>query len=203
MTVESLIALVVAIALFAASPGPAVFAIVARTLASGFWPGALFLLGCVLGDVIYLLLAIFGLTYVASALGEVFAVIKLVGAAYLIWLGIKLWRSAALPPETASAPPVRPLRGLSEGLLVTLASPKAILFFGALLPTFLDIPSLSGADVAIVVPIVAIGILSINMVYVVMAARSRHLFRSRRAVRWLNRGTGSLMIGTGVVLANR
>ena len=203
MTPESLIALVVAIAIFSASPGPAVFAMVARTLASGFWPGALFLLGCVAGDVFYLLLAIFGLTFVANVLGEIFIVIKFAGAAYLIWLGIKLWRSESVVSGAETSQPINKFRGLGEGLLVTLASPKAILFFGALLPTFLDIQSLSSTDVSVVVPIVAIGITSVNMVYVVAAARARYLFRSQRAVRWLNRSTGSLMVGTGVVLANR
>ncbi|MDH3552320.1 MAG: LysE family translocator [Gammaproteobacteria bacterium] len=203
MSVESLIALALAIAIFAASPGPAVFAIVTRTLASGFWPGALFLVGCVTGDVIYLLLAVYGLSFVANSLSELFIFIKLAGAGYLIWLGIKLWRSAAVAPGSETSPQVSKFRGFGEGLLVTLGSPKAIFFFGALLPTFLDIRSLSGTDIAIVAAIVAIGIVSVNAVYVVAAARARSLLQSRQTARWFNRATGSVMIGSGVALASR
>lgn len=203
MTIQSLIALAVAISIFAATPGPAVLAIVARTLSGGFWPGALFLVGCVVGDVIYLFLAIYGLAYVASTLGEVFFVIKLAGAAYLIWLGINLWRSEPIVPGEETSQRTAPLRSLGEGLLVTLASPKAIFFFGAILPTFLDVRLLSGSDTAVVACIVGVGIISVNLIYVIAASRARSLFRSRQAARWLNRGTGSVMIGTGVVLANQ
>lgn len=203
MTPESLITLALAVSVFAASPGPAVLAIVARTLAAGFGPGMAFLIGCVLIDILYLLLAVYGLTYVAGLLGDLFVTIKWLGAGYLIWLGIALWRAEPVPPATA--PPVRrsSARALAEGSLVNLANPKPILFFGAIVPTFVDVPALSGADVALVAAVVAAGLVAVNFVYIVAAARARRLFRSRRAIRLLNRGTGTVMIGAGAALASR
>ena len=75
----------------AASPGPGVFATIARALASGFRPSLAVIGGIVLGDVIFLLFAAFGLSMVARALGNMFFIVKICGGAYLIWLGIRIW----------------------------------------------------------------------------------------------------------------
>ena len=75
----------------AASPGPGVFATTARAMASGFRPALAVIWGIVLGDIIFLLFAAFGLSMVARALGNLFFIVKICGGAYLVWLGIKIW----------------------------------------------------------------------------------------------------------------
>ena len=79
--------------LLAASPGPGVFATVARALSSGFRPALGVIAGIVVGDIIYLGFAIFGLAVVAQAMGEFFIFVKIAGGAYLVWLGLKIWCS--------------------------------------------------------------------------------------------------------------
>ena len=75
----------------AASPGPGVFATIARALASGLRPSLVVICGIILGDVIFLLFAAFGLSMVARALGNMFFIVKICGGAYLIWLGVRIW----------------------------------------------------------------------------------------------------------------
>jgi len=124
--------------ILAASPGPGVFATVARALASGFRPALAVIGGIVLGDIIFLLFAAFGLSMVARALGNLFFIVKLCGGAYLIWLGIRIWLK---DPEPISDTPDTDRRSrwgnFVSGLVITLSNPKVILFYCGFLPTFL------------------------------------------------------------------
>jgi len=103
---ESLLAFVVAMLLLSLSPGPGFLVVVGRALTGGFAAGLAAVAGLVLGDIVFLLLAILGLSALASVMGEFFLVVKILGAAYLVWLGVRTWRSRpALPrleqPEAA------------------------------------------------------------------------------------------------------
>ena len=100
MSLLSVLLLAGAMFVLAATPGPGVFATVARALASGFVPAAELVVGIVIGDLVYLLLAIFGLGALAAVLGELFVVVKYAGAAYLLWLGWRLWHA---PPVDRDA----------------------------------------------------------------------------------------------------
>src|SRR5688500_19011355 len=99
MTVASTIALVVAVFILGITPGPAVFATIARAMASGLRPAFAFNIGVVLGDIALMLLAVFGLAAVAQAMGDWFVVVKIVGGVYLVWLGWKLWTSEPDAPR--------------------------------------------------------------------------------------------------------
>lgn len=109
MTTISMLSLALAMLILAASPGPGVFATVARSLASGFRPTLWLIAGIVAGDTMYLLFAVFGLSAFARQFGELFVLIKLLGGAYLIWLGLQIFFSKSSPedPEKArgKAPP--------------------------------------------------------------------------------------------------
>jgi threonine/homoserine/homoserine lactone efflux protein len=91
LTIYSAIGFSVAMLVLAASPGPGVFATIARALASGFRPSLAVICGIVLDDIIFLLFAAFGLSMVARALGNMFLIVKICGGAYLIWLGVRIW----------------------------------------------------------------------------------------------------------------
>lgn len=113
----------------AAIPSISVFTVSARSAAYGFTHGAFTALGIVLGDILFILLAIFGLAFLAEAMQGLFVWIKFFGGAYLIWLGITLWKSK---PETRTAEKKSASSLLSSflsGLLITLADQKAISFF--------------------------------------------------------------------------
>lgn len=206
MTIASTFALIVAVFVLGITPGPAVFATVARAVASGFQGALAFHVGVMLGDVVLLLLAIFGLAAVAQALGELFIVVKVAGGIYLIWLGWRLW--TAEPGVAPSTTPVKPLdreagRNVLAGLLLTLGNPKAIVFYAAFLPTFIDLARLTAGDVAICLTVVVVVLSIVNLGYAALAARARALLASRRAMRSLNRASGAMMAGVGVAVATR
>jgi threonine/homoserine/homoserine lactone efflux protein len=137
----------VAMLFLAASPGPGVFATTARAMASGFKPSLAVIWGIVLGDIIFLLFAAFGLSVVARALGNLFFIVKICGGAYLVWLGIKIWLQK---PETIQNHQNSNTRSnwghFASGLIITLSNPKVILFYCGFLPTFLDLSALTIVD---------------------------------------------------------
>ena len=99
MSLETLLAFVAAMFLLSLSPGPGFLMVVARSLAGGLKAGLAAIAGLVVGDILYLVLAILGLSALASVMGELFLAVKVLGAAYLIWLGVKTWCSKpSLPP---------------------------------------------------------------------------------------------------------
>ena len=203
MTLLSVLGLAGAMFLLAITPGPGVFATVARSLASGSGHATVVVLGIVTGDLLFLLLAIFGLAALAEVLGGLFAVVKYAGAGYLIWLGLRLWM---MTPESTKLEGVRELSWKANfftGLVITLGNPKVILFYLGFLPTFLDLTRLEAMDIVVVATVVSVVLGAVLMGYAYAAGRARKLFASPRAERTLNRSAGSVMIVTGAVLATR
>ena len=204
MTIYSAIGFAVAMLILAASPGPGVFATVARALASGFRSALAVIGGIVLGDVIYLLFAAFGLSVVARVLGNMFFIVKICGGAYLVWLGIKIWLKDPEPVSGAQDSDTRSQWGnFFSGLVITLSNPKVILFYCGFLPTFLDLSTLTVFDLAIVVAIITAVLVGVLGTYAYLASRARKIFTSKRSVRRLNRAAGSVMVAAGVAIAVR
>ena len=203
MTPLSLAAFAGAMFLLAITPGPGVFATVARALASGFAHASVVVLGIVIGDLVFLLLAIYGLAAIAGLLGGFFILVKLGGAGYLIWLGMQMWRSQTVAITAKAIEENAWSANMISGLLITLGNPKVILFYLGFLPAFVDLATLETADVAIIAGIVSLVLGATMLGYAYAASRARRLFRSQRAKRILNRTSGSVMIATGAVLATR
>lgn len=204
MSLASYLALAAAVFILALTPGPVVVATVARSLFSGLGASIGFVAGVAAVDLAYLLLAVFGLSAISSVLGELFIAIKILGAAYLIYLGIRLWTDRTHEMLIAGDPvPRRFWKSFGEGALVDLANPKIILFYAAFLPTFADLGTLGAADVAIMAAIVVGILVTTNFGFAWLASRARALIKSRRAVKAINRTSGTLMIGAGAWLATR
>lgn len=204
MSLASYLALAAAVFVLALTPGPVVVATVARSLFSGLAPALGFVAGVAAVDLAYLLLAVFGLSAISGILGELFIAIKLAGAAYLIYLGIRLWTDRADAAQITAAPvPRRFWKSFAEGALVDLGNPKIILFYAAFLPTFADLDQLGARDVALMAAVV-VGILIVtNLGFAWLASRARVFIRSPRAVKAINRTSGTLMIGAGAWVATR
>ena len=204
MTIYSAIGFSAAMLILAASPGPGVFATVARALASGFRPALAVICGIVLGDIIFLLFAAFGLSMVAQALGNMFFIVKICGGAYLVWLGVRIWLKN---PESFSGTPDPDTRSrwgnFASGLVITLSNPKVILFYCGFLPTFLDLSTLTFTDLVIVVTIITVVLSAVLGTYGFLASRARRMFTNRHSVRRLNRAAGGVMVATGVAIAIR
>ncbi len=202
MTLSSALAFAAAMTMFALSPGPGVVAVVSTAVNRGFWHALALGVGLVLGDLVFLLFAAFGLSLIAQALGEIFIVVRYLGAAYLVWLGVQAWRAVAVAPRAADQDNRTGLaRSLAAGFLVTLGNPKVIVFYLGFLPAFLDLATLSLADLTLVVAIVVgIGVTAMAG-YALLAARARRVLASPRGLTWMNRGAGTLLIGAGVAVA--
>ena len=204
MTLYSTIGLSVAMLVLAASPGPGVFATVARALASGFLPALAVIIGIVLGDIIFLMFAFFGLSIIAQALGDLFFILKICGGAYLIFLGIKIWMREPALASNEDGNHNRPGWGnFVSGLVVTLSNPKVILFYCGFLPTFLDLSALTLSDLALVVGIITTVLACVLSTYALLASRARSMFTNIKAARRLNRAAGTVMVATGVAIATR
>jgi len=208
MTWHSSIALAAACFIFMATPGPGTMALVGHTLANGFRRSTGFILGMVAGDLLYLAFAILGMAMIARSFEDVFTVIRLAAAGYLVYLGIRAWRAIPAGFNDTGEPTGALARGhysksFTSGLLVTLSNPKVIMFYVGFLPGFADLGALSPFDIVVMVGVVIGVLVSLMTGYALAAGRARQMMAGTRAVRALNRGSGSVMIGAGIFIALR
>jgi len=204
MTIISLIGLFIALFIFAVSPGPGVFATVSRSMASGFRPAVMVVTGIILGDIIYLIFAIFGLTFVAHAMGEFFLFVRVCGGVYLVWLGLRIWRSKTGTHQLAQIGKKQSkTENVISGLFVSLSNPKVILFYCGFLPAFIDISALTLYDIFLVVGLVIIVLAIVLTAYAYFASKTREVFLNTRAMKRVNKIAGGLMIASGVAIASR
>lgn len=200
MTILTLLGFGAAMFLLAASPGPGVFATVARALANGFSHAAILVLGIVTGDLIFLLLAAYGLSTMAELLGSFFVFVKYGGGLYLIWLGIKIWRSSPEPVAVHGIKELSWKKNFFSGLAITLANPKVILFYLGFLPTFVDLASLTNMDIFTISSVVTVVLGTVLLCYAWAASRAGQLFKSRKALKMTNRCAGGVMIMAGCAI---
>jgi threonine/homoserine/homoserine lactone efflux protein len=199
-----LAAFAVALAIAVALPGPGIFAVVSCALGRGLRDALALIGGVIIGDLIYFYLAVLGMAALARSMGEFFIVVKFAGAAYLIWLGIRLWREKPADPAAVDRPEAAPRdyrRSLLAGFMVTISNPKTIAFYAGLLPTFIDLGKLSAGDALAMGGIVILIVGLIPAAYAVAAAGSRRFFHSPARMRLMNRTAGTMLIGSGVTVA--
>ena len=179
-------------------PGPTVTVIIANSIRHGARAGLLNVAGTQLGMAFYLLILAFGLASVMAIIGEWFNVIRLIGAVYLIWLGIKLWMSKG----DISAKDVKPVKGgfFLQGLFVVLTNPKVLLFFGAFLPQFIDPAGNYPVQIAVLGATFILVALVLDSGYAFMSG-GVGAWLSRKRVRLLERISGTFLIGGGIWLA--
>lgn len=185
------------------SPGPAVAAIVARTLATGLRRTAPFILGVVAGDLVWFVLVALGLAALAQNLQPLFLVIKYAGVAYLLYLACRLWTAPAAASRAADPAPGEGWKLFLGGLALTMGNAKVMVFFVSILPLVVDLPALTPV-LAVELAATMMLILSAAMwTYALAAARARRLIASPRAMHLVNRGTGAVMAGAAVAVAAR
>ncbi len=182
-----------------ATPGPGIVTLVARAIGGGFWSAVPNTFGMAAGDLILMTLSAFGLALVAQAMGDLFLVVKLAGAAYLVFLGYKYWTAPV--EETRTVAPGGAAQGFLSQFALTLGNPKAIGFFVALLPTLVDLKTLTLAGYAelCVMPLTILP--AICLTYAALASSVRGVFQSALARRRMNKGAGAIMVGAGITVA--
>lgn len=184
------------------TPGPVWVALLARALSGGFqaaWPLAL---GVVVGDVIWPLLAILGVTWLVSEFAWFMDVLRWVAVGMFLFMGVMLIRHAGKQLGSDSRL-TRPgmWAGFVAGVLVILGNPKAILFYMGVLPGFFDLTQVTWMDIAVICLLSLIVPLLGNLALAAFVDRGRALLKSPEALRRLNVIAGWLLIGVGAVIA--
>lgn len=184
-----------------AVPGPVWVALTARSLSGGFaaaWPLAI---GVAIGDLVWPLAAILGLSWIESSYGDVLSILRWVAAGIFLVMGTLLIRK---PVATMNADSrlTRPglWAGFSVGVAAVIGNPKAILFYMGALPGFFTLETLTAPDIAVIIAISAAIPMAGNLGLALFLDKARQLMSSPENVRKLNVGSGVLLIGVGLVI---
>jgi threonine/homoserine/homoserine lactone efflux protein len=201
MSTISVITLLGTMLVLAAIPSASVALVVTRSATLGVKNGISVALGIVLGDLVFVALAILGMSFLAETMGSLFAVLRYAGGAYLIWLGGTLLRSKRkinLIEDSSSK--LSLAASFISGLLLTLGDIKAILFYASLFPAFVDMSSLMVSDIVgiVIVTILAVG--GVKIFYVFAAQRIAGRFRDQKAQTLVRNSAGCCMIGAGTYI---
>jgi len=189
-----------AILLFLALPGPGTFALLTSTGKGGFRAGAAATAGLILGDQVLMWLAVAGVAALLAAHPAWFKAVQYLGAAYLGWIGLRLL--LARGGDAASPVRIQPHHYLRQALLITLLNPKAIIFYMAFFPLFIDPATHRGAStfVAMALTIALITALYCLLLCVFAQAVSRQLRAHTRVAMALQRVAGLFLVGFGLRL---
>ncbi|MGQ0564924.1 MAG: LysE family translocator [Gemmobacter sp.] len=201
ITLESLLIYAGGMAALWAVPGPVWVALIARALSGGMaaaWPLAV---GVALGDLVWPLAAILGLSWITSVYGDILTVLRWVAAAVFIGMGWLLIRKQAAD-LSADSRLTRPgiWAGFTVGVAAVIGNPKAILFYMGALPGFFDLSRLGVADIVAIIAVSAIIPMIGNLGLALFLDRARRLLASPASVRRLNVGSGVLLIAVGLVI---
>nr|WP_272907196.1 LysE family translocator [Pseudohongiella sp. O18] len=217
MDLAGALALISAMLVLAALPSISVLAVTSRALAGGFRHGAAVSAGVVAGDLLFILIALFGVTLLLNAANGWASWLKFLAAAYLLWMALGLWRSAAasglgttpspdssLPPESAVLS--GSLRGsFVSGLLLTLGDQKAVLFYLGFFPAFVDVAAITFWDVLLIMLITIVCVGGVKLVYAALVARAGQVLAGDPRFAfwsvWLNRLAALLLVvAAGLVI---
>ena len=198
MSIEAYLAYLAACILITIIPGPTVTLIIANSLTHGTRAGLLNVAGTQLGLLIMLGVLLVGLSSVIATMGVWFDYVRIAGAVYLVWLGIKLWRAGgalAAEPRTSAASRVKML---CHAWLVTALNPKSLTFFVAFLPQFLDPHARFATQMAIFEATFLVLAFANAIGYALVASRARALVKNPRAIGVVNKVGGTCLIGAGI-----
>jgi threonine/homoserine/homoserine lactone efflux protein len=199
---SALLIFAAALALAAGSPGPSIAALVSRVLARGPRSVLPFLAAMWIGEALWLACAVFGLAVIAQTFHLAFAFLKWAGVTYLLYLAWRMWTApvtarAALP-ETSSS-----WRLFGAGLAVTLGNPKIMVFYLALLPSLLDLTTITLSGWAELTLVMVLVLIAVDLAWVLAASQARRLFRSAAGRRLANRISAGMMAGAAAAMVAR
>ncbi len=204
MDIVTLAAFTIAYAIAVLVPGPGVAAVVARALGGGFRSAFPMVIGILVGDLVYLVFALFGLAAIATWFGPVFVIVKWAGALYLLYVAWQFWSAKPGSEQIGAKRDASAWKTFLSGFALTMGNPKTIVFYLALLPTVvpLDRP-ITPLGFAELTGIVVVVLLAIGCAYAALAAAARDFFQSTRAIRNLNRTAGVIMASAAAFVVAR
>ena len=194
------LAFVVATAIMISLPGPSVLLTVAHSISFGWQKAISTVAGATTGIAVQLIIAAIGLTSLLNVVVEAFEWLRWIGAAYLIYLGIKQWQNASEPLEFDTSS-VSKTNLFVQGLIITIPNPKSLIFITAFLPQFIDTARPLGLQFAFIVPTFLVITFTVTSLWALVAGNVRGYLKGQRAFQSVLRTAGGLMIVAGIGLA--
>lgn len=181
----------------AALPSASVALVIARSATLGVADGIAVTTGIILGDLVFIVLAIFGLSVVAELMGSLFMVVKYLGATYLLWLGYTLITSKSTTTIKINKTIKKQnlVTSFLSGFMLTLGDIKAIIFYASLFPVFINLSTLQVSDVLVIISVTVISLGSVKTLYAFSAAKVVSFSRSNKFDNVARKTVGSFMLG--------
>ena len=201
MSLDHWLAFAAASAILLTIPGPTVLLVISYALGHGRKPAAAIVAGVALGDLTAMTASMLGLGAVLATSAAIFTALRWIGGAYLVYLGIKLWRAPTQATDAEEVSQANPMRMLAHAYAVTALNPKSIIFFVAFVPQFLVASKPFWPQVVVLeATFVILAALNASM-FALLASAARQTLREPRVQRVVNRTGGSLLIGAGILAA--
>ena len=204
ISTTELLAYTIALGIAAAIPGPGMTALVARSVGSGAVAGFCMLAGLIVGDLLYLSFAVFGLSLIAQHFHGFFVVVRYAAICYLLFLAWQFW-TADRQGMTSKKPLGKDLVAAAmSGLAITIGNPKTIAFYLALLPLVLDLDSVTaGVWAGLLVPLTIATLLVVGAVFILGAVSIRSWLTGAEAQKHLHRGAAFAMASAAGLMIHR
>jgi threonine/homoserine/homoserine lactone efflux protein len=204
MTFLSLLTLLATMGVLAAIPSASVALVVTRSATRGIRDGISVAGGIVLGDLIFVALAILGMGLLAETMGSFFVILRYVGGAYLVWLGFSLIRSdVKVNLVQSDTSKISLLASFTSGLLLTLGDIKAILFYASLFPAFVDMSSLQASEIVGLVAVTIVAVGGVKILYAYSAQEIVKRFHNQKAQKLTKTTAGCCMISAGAYVITK
>ncbi|ANO51456.1 LysE family translocator [Woeseia oceani] len=180
-------------------PSMSVITVCARSVSYGFAHGVAATVGVVVGDIVFILIAVLGSIVMIESVAGLPTVLQYAGGVYLLWLGVQTWRSGSKPENVSTVARSSIWSSFLAGLLLTMTDQKAVLFYLVFFPAFVDLTSINSVDVGIIVILATLSVGSAKLGYAYLASRTTGLLSGKmeRAIRGL---AAALMSGVGLYL---
>ena len=202
MSIIETIALFGIMVALAVMPSTSVALAVTRSATLGVGNGIAVAAGIVLGDLVFIMLAILGLSFVAEAMGSLFMVIKYLGGVYLLWLGFSLLKTQSKTTITVNKTREKGdlVASFLAGFILTLGDVKAVVFYVSLFPVFIDLSALQVPEILIIIFVTVAGVGGVKVLYALSATKVANFARELKFESAARRTAGGLMVGAGTYL---
>lgn len=206
MSLESSLLLTSTIFILGIMPGPGIILVISSAISGGILASFWTIAGILTADLVFLLVVVYGLQAIATALDSAIIFIQIIGAIYLIWLGVSIWKIKRININTGEMTQEQPQPFYVlwfTGLLITLSNPKAIIFYVSFLPTIINIEQLILTDIVIMALIICTTIGGIMFFYALTALKINAKANVSKNNNITQKIAGSLIITTGLFLLAR